>query len=230
MASNYHIKWDETNKKWTVAIDGASFADLVENPTVQKIKFDTGGSDPGGTYRIWADANYLHLAGNLLTYNTLFLLNDYYFNLTKSGANPLITLDNTDYLLYDRSANKLQIAIGGTLYDIMPEPFQRGGTLVNTDGITAAIAVIVWYAPFACTVKNVRGYRVGGTGATINARKNVSSNHLSSNLSLTSADTWMDGGSVTNASYAAGDKLEIAIATVAGNPTQVAVQVDFTRP
>ena len=93
-----------------------------------------------------------------------------------------------------------------------------------------AINIIVWSARFPATVTNVRGYRVGGTGATINARRNGASNHLSSNLSLTSADTWQDGGAVQNTAYVANDKLEMMIVTVTGSPTQVAVQVDYTRP
>ncbi len=105
--------------------------------------------------------------------------------------------------------------------------FNRGGTLVNATGIIAAINIIVWRAPFACEVTNVRGYRVGGTGATINARKNGSSNHLATALSLTSADTWMDGGTVQNETYAAGDKMEIMIVTVTGSPTQIEVQLDL---
>jgi hypothetical protein len=104
----------------------------------------------------------------------------------------------------------------------------RGGTFVNPNGITAAINIIVWRAPFACTVTAVKGYRVGGTGVNVNARKNGSLNHLAAALSLTSADTWMDGGAVQNASYAAGDKMEIMIGSPAGSPTQVAVQVDLT--
>lgn len=104
--------------------------------------------------------------------------------------------------------------------------FSRGGTVLNP---ADPINVIVWRAPFACIVTAVKGYRVGGTGATINARHNGADNHLSSALSLTSADTWMDGGAVQNTAYAAGAKLEIMVVTVAGSPTQVAIQVDFTR-
>jgi hypothetical protein len=37
----------------------------------------------------------------------------------------------------------------------------------------------------------------------------------------------MDGGAVQNTAYIAGDKLEIMIVTVAGSPTQIAVQIDF---
>jgi len=104
--------------------------------------------------------------------------------------------------------------------------FTRGGTVLSP----SVANIIVWRAPFACTVTNVRGYRVGGTGATINARRNGTSNHLSSALSVTSTDTWMDGGAVQNTAYVAGDKMEIMIASVSGSPAQVAVQVDLTRP
>lgn len=102
----------------------------------------------------------------------------------------------------------------------------RGGTFVSPSG---ALALVIWRAPFACTVTNVRGYRRGGTGATINAQRNGSSTHLSSDLSLTSADTWMDGGAVQNTAYAAGDSLELLLQSVAGGPTQVAIQVELVR-
>jgi hypothetical protein len=105
----------------------------------------------------------------------------------------------------------------------------HGGVIINTNGITATINVIAWQAPYACKVVQVRGYRVGGTSCSINARLNGASNHLSSALSLTSADTWMDGGAVSNATYAALDKLEIMITAVVGSPTQIGVQVVFRR-
>jgi hypothetical protein len=40
----------------------------------------------------------------------------------------------------------------------------------------------------------------------------------------------MDGGAVQNTGYSAGDKMEILVQSVAGSPTQIAVQVDLTRP
>jgi len=76
-------------------------------------------------------------------------------------------------------------------------------------------------------VTAIKGYRVGGTGATVNARKNGTDNFLASALSLTSADTTMDGGAVQNTAITAGDKVEIMIVTVAGSPTQVGVQIMF---
>jgi len=104
--------------------------------------------------------------------------------------------------------------------------FSKGGVVLSPTG---TINVIIWRAPFACTVTAVKGYRVGGTGATVNARKNTLYNHLSTALSLTNENIWMDGGTVQNEGYSAGDKLEIMIVTVSGDPTQVAVQVDFSR-
>lgn len=105
----------------------------------------------------------------------------------------------------------------------------HGGTLVNPNGILATINVIAWYAPYACSVLTVKGYRVGGTSASINARRNGADNHLSSALSLTSTDTWMDGGAVQNVAYVEGDKLEIMLTAVGGDPTQVGIQVTFRR-
>jgi hypothetical protein len=53
-------------------------------------------------------------------------------------------------------------------------------------------------------------------------------NHLVTALSLTSAAAWQDGGAVQDVAYAVGDRMELMIVTVAGAPTQIAVQVDFT--
>ena len=114
--------------------------------------------------------------------------------------------------------------------EIVLDASSRGGTLYKADGIAnEALNIIVWRASFACVVKYVKGYRVGGTGATVNARKNGTLNLLASALSLTSANEWMDGGAVQNENFAAGDKLEIMIVGTAGVVTQLAIQVDFVR-
>jgi len=142
---------------------------------------------------------------------------------------PGVAPANRGRIVYDKIDNRFKFSSNGGAWQDM-FAFQRGGTIVSSGGITAAVNVICWQAPYACTVLAVKGYRVGGTGATVNARRNGSSNHLSSNLSITSADTWIDGGAVQNASYALGDKLEIMIVTVTASPTQVGVQVNFVRP
>ena len=126
-----------------------------------------------------------------------------------------------------QTAGQFLRATAATTFAFQAITFSAGGTLINP---TAAINVIVWRAPFACTVTKVQGYRVGGTGATVNARLNGSNNHLSSALSLTSADAWAGGGAVQNTAYAIDDKLEIMLISLAGGPTQIGIEVQFTRP
>jgi hypothetical protein len=89
-----------------------------------------------------------------------------------------------------------------------------------------AVSYVVWRAPKACTVVAVRGYRVGGTGATINAQKGTS-DLLATDLSLSTAATWLSGPSIQNGSFAAGDSLTVAIRSVTGSPTAVTIQVDL---
>lgn len=115
--------------------------------------------------------------------------------------------------------------VKGTKVALWSDAFVRGGTIENP----AVGNFHVWRAPFACTVTAVKAIREGGTGMTINARKNAASNHLASALSLTSGSTWMDGGSVQNTSYAAGDYLQIMVVSITGTPTEAAIQVEFVR-
>lgn len=133
-------------------------------------------------------------------------------------------------LFYAEDEDKLY-RWNGTAWNLVKD---FGSAIVSLGGAyldpTGARNLVIWRAPFAVTVTNVRGYRVGGTGATINARLNGTDNHLVSDLSLTSAATWQDGGAVQNTAYVAGDKLELMLVTVAGNPTEISIQVDFTKP
>lgn len=122
-----------------------------------------------------------------------------------------------------------QKTIGSFLTSILQTslPFARGGTILTP---TTPVNIIVWQAPFACTVTNVKGYVSGATGTTINARKNGSLTLLPADLTLSSADTWTDGGAVQNTAFAASDKLEIMFTGIGGTPTEAAVQVNFSRP
>ena len=122
-----------------------------------------------------------------------------------------------------------------TIYDLagLTPAFSKGATIVNSTGVSAQ-NIIVWRAPFPCTVLALKGWRTAGTGATVNAGKGTvgtpTNTILSSPLSLTSADTWIDGGSIQNTTFSAGDPLIITINSVAGSPTEVSVQIDFSRP
>jgi hypothetical protein len=102
--------------------------------------------------------------------------------------------------------------------------FSKTATILSPTGADDFFA---WAAPYGCTVVSVKGFREGGTGATINARKNGSAEHLASDLSLTSADTVMDGGAVQNTTYAEDDWLEVLIQSVSGSPTKISIQVNF---
>jgi hypothetical protein len=113
--------------------------------------------------------------------------------------------------------------------------FSRGGTIYDPLGLAGSAAysqsLIVWRAPFSCSVIDVWGYRVGGNGAVINARKNGTGSIATSNLSLTSVNTWVEATPLNteSQSFIAGDKLEIMMVSCSAYPTQISVQVDFTR-
>jgi hypothetical protein len=71
----------------------------------------------------------------------------------------------------------------------------------------------------------VRAYRVGGTGGTVQVKKGAS-DILASALT-TSTDAWAGSTTVQNASCAAGDNISVVLASPAGSPTEILVQVDF---
>ena len=101
-----------------------------------------------------------------------------------------------------------------------------GGVILNP---TSAATPVIWRAPYACTVTNVRGYRDGGTGAVVNANNNGVP-LLAGNLSLVGADAWTDGGAITGAAVASGNAIQLQFVSFAGGPNYVAIQVDLTRP
>ena len=102
--------------------------------------------------------------------------------------------------------------------------FSKTATIVAPTGADDFFA---WGLPYACTVVAVKGFRVGGTGATINAMKNGSLEHLAADLSLPTPSVLTDGGAVQNTAYAEGDILEVRIKSIAGSPSEVSIQVDF---
>lgn len=94
---------------------------------------------------------------------------------------------------------------------------------------TGAVSYVVWRAPKACTVTAVRGYRVGGTGTTINASRNGTADLATTDLSLSTSDTWLSGATLQNTAFAAGDSLVLKITGVTGTPSAVTVQVDVLQ-
>jgi hypothetical protein len=105
--------------------------------------------------------------------------------------------------------------------------FSVGGLLVGappTNGV-----YMVWRAPFACTVTNVRSHITAGTNAVINAQVNQTSDFLSSDYTNNTANAWQDGGSVQNTSISAGDDIGIELVSTSGAVVKVNIQVDLTR-
>ncbi len=198
-----------TDRKWYKAL-----ADGIKQPC---LGIAVEGGSAGDSIRI-------HRMGEITNNNWSWTGGPVYLsNTTPGGLTETKPSENSQLIGYSLSSTKLLVMIEST--SSLAQKISKGGTILNP---TEAINVVVWRAPFPCNVEKVWGYRVGGTGATINARKNGAQNHLASALSLTSENIWLDGGMVQNISYEVGDKLEIMIVSVDGNPTQVAIQVDFT--
>lgn len=105
--------------------------------------------------------------------------------------------------------------------------FVAGGT---KPGVTGPTDYIVWEAAYAATVLAVRGVRInGGTGATVNARRNFTDEHLSSDLSLPVQGTVYDGGAVQNTAYVAGDIMEARVKSASGGPSDVSIFIRVRR-
>lgn len=88
-------------------------------------------------------------------------------------------------------------------------------------------------AQFAMTLQSIVGYRLGGTGLTVNFAKGTAGSPLngkSSDVSVTSADDDISGAANQNQSYAAGDMMFVVIASVTGSPTLASVQANFSVP
>jgi hypothetical protein len=122
------------------------------------------------------------------------------------------------------------VTLGGSLGSpviavVQPLTFSRGGTILNP---TSTGTYVIWYAPFNCTVTNVKGY-ADTTGSVVTALHN-GADLLVTDLTITLAATWQDGGAVQNTPMVTGDSLAIKIASLSGSPTQIAIEIVFTRP
>lgn len=106
---------------------------------------------------------------------------------------------------------------------LLPAAFASKGLVFTAP--TGAVSYTVWRAPQACTVTAVRGYRSGGTGATINATTN-GADLATTDLSLSTDVTWMAAAALQNTALAAGDSIALAVRSVAGTPSAVTVQID----
>ncbi|MBL1107989.1 hypothetical protein JK361_25940 [Streptomyces sp. 5-8] len=79
--------------------------------------------------------------------------------------------------------------------------------------------------PAATNIIAVRAYRTGGTGGTVQV-KHGAQDVLASPMA-TSTDAWAGNTTVQNAACVVGDNISVVLASPAGTPTEILVQVDF---
>jgi hypothetical protein len=135
---------------------------------------------------------------------------------------------------------------GGLALSYLAEEAEEGrpgppGVAGTVPAVTFAVGVLlegappangfrmVWRAPFACTVTNVRAHFDAGTSITVNARRNQASDFLAADFTHSTANAWGDGGAVQNTAIAAGDDIEIELVATVGAVTKANIQVDLTR-
>lgn len=102
----------------------------------------------------------------------------------------------------------------------------------NNDGIPSGsvYSTAVWRCNAPSTLTGIMVYRLGGSGCTVQAYKNINTAHLSASLSSTATGSWQTSGTIISGSYVAGDSLTLSILTISGLPTSVSIQADFTQP
>ena len=116
---------------------------------------------------------------------------------------------------------------GGSTGSGSLQPFSKDVTVLTP---TTTVTVVAWRAPFACTVLKVWGYQDTGTGSVVTALHGAQ-DLLVTDITLSPAGAWQDGGTVQHAKFAAGDVLYAKIVSVsATSPGMLAIQVDLTEP
>lgn len=145
----------------------------------------------------------------------------------------ILIYDAATHAWYPRRMSAADIAVDGPndatdLAEALAELslIDRGYSFASpTSGARAAVFV----APYPVRVVEVRAVRSGGSAATVMARRNGISDHLSSNLSLSSDEVSAVNATVQNTDYAVGDWCEVEVVSQTGGPTFVFVEVVFLR-
>jgi hypothetical protein len=159
------------------------------------------------------------------------------YGLAVTGASALVQID-TGYLhadtqgLYSTSSGTLIVganvttASGPTTAPARTLPSVATATKAATvTAPTGAVTYVIWRAPQACTVTAVRGYRSGGTGATINATRS-GADLAATDLSLSTDTTWLSAPALQNTAVAAGDAIAVAVRSASGSPAYVTIQIE----
>ena len=115
--------------------------------------------------------------------------------------------------------------------NVLMAPMEKGktATWTNVDGIpSGTYFTAVWRCNIPSTVTGISAYRMGGSGAFVNAYKNNTSlPHLSTNMNISSGSGWFVSGTVINANYSEGDTLILGIISVTGLPSSISIQAEL---
>ena len=184
------------------------------------------------------------VAGSVAGFNLLKLPNGSYITTKSYSASstpadptfdsngvqlPSLTTDPPHRMgsIYFRS-DLLQMRLDdGTSYYTIPKQqvFSKGGTILNPVPET----VVIWRAPFSCTVTAVSGYQDTGAGSVVTACDG-STDLLSTDITIASPATWQEGGNLAMTEVLLGDSIAIRVVSVSGSPNYLGVQVELTQP
>ena len=129
--------------------------------------------------------------------------------------------------IYFRS-DSLQVRLddGTSYYNLSKNQiFSKGGVVLSPTPQT----IVIWRAPFPCTVTAVKAYQDVGTGSVVTASDGPA-DLLHSDLAISSTATWQDGGPLAKTAVSAGDSIAIRVVSVSGSPNYLAIQVELTQP
>lgn len=142
--------------------------------------------------------------------------------------------DNADANLYRSAAETLKtdgdlVVVGnitaGSISVSGSTPTDAAGYIFEAPA--GAVLRALLPIPTAATVTAVKGFRVGGSGASFNARNGATNKLLSTDMSLGTASSWTTGTGLQNTAISAGGYLQVEVTGVTGTPTYIAVIVEY---
>jgi len=137
-----------------------------------------------------------------------------------------------DHTTSGLTSGQLLTATGATTAVFQARAFTINAVFLSP---SATQDVVVWKAPFACTVTAVRGYRNAGTSASITAGSSpagsITITNFTTAISLTDSNngTW-DQTTGLSVAVAANTNVWVRITAISGTATQITIQADLTRP
>lgn len=161
-------------------------------------------------------------SGGTIAYGSLTSRSHVFADTTGLGA---------DHTTSGLTTGQVLMATGATTAVFQSRTFTINAVILSP---SATADYMVWRAPFACTVTAVRGYRVGGTSASVTAGSSPAASVVITNFATgfttaSNTGTW-DSGTVTSSAVASTNNVWVRITAISGTATQLCIQIDMTRP